>query len=478
MEDARIGTILDGLYRLDQRVGEGGVGTVYRAHHLLLGRDVAVKLLHPQYAQAPEPLERFRREALLLSNLGHPGFVKVYDFGYSADGTAYLAMEFLQGETLRARLMRGPVLSVEEVMAVFRPLCEALEEAHRRDVLHRDLKPDNVMLLAGGGIKILDFGMAKLLSDQSQLTSERVVMGTPNYLAPERVRGRRDADVRSDIFSLGAILYESLSGRFAFHGPTAVSTMHAVVRNPIPPLGLSDPELSSRLDLVVATACAKDPRDRYPSALELWRALSEAVDPGSPKGSPVPSAGPTKVKASLMQGTLGYIHQTFGPEGIHRLRSRFGAAEFDAISHALPTAWLDIGELHRLHSTINALFDDGSFTLMRQVGRFFADQALGTTYRSFLTAAGPLTLVKRAQVMYNTMASMGELRVLPRGEDRFCIQLILPGLTRSLLVATAGWAERYLELSGARDLSFFGERIIDIDGRPVGEIEFSFRVPE
>lgn len=481
--DPRVGTILDGQYRLDRLLGVGGVGTVYAATHLHMMQERAIKLLHAPYANAGEPLLRFQREARVISSLPHPSIVRVYDFGDAPDGTNYMAMELVRGRSLRERLADGP-LPLGEVLGLFQPLCEALSQAHEKGVLHRDLKPDNLILVEGGGVKILDFGMAKLLSEMGDLTPDKVVMGTPNYLAPERARGKRNVDRTADIFSLGALLYESLTGRMAFVGESTYATMVKVIKEPVAPLEMDDQELASRLDLVIATACAKDPPDRYQSALALWTALELAVRVTQPSGaSPDPEAElaaladqrPGFIKAGVLKATLAFVRAQHGEEGLERLAVTLGRERVEEIMAALPTAWLGMGLLHELHRAITRLFDDGSLGVMRQLGRYFADIALNTVNQPFLIVGDPDRMMRRAGLMFRAWTPEGDLDVRENGPGDWRVRLSgYAGLTPALWMASTGGIERILERGEAPDLKveqWFHQR----DEGPVGEIRIRYR---
>jgi serine/threonine protein kinase len=472
-EALQIGSTLDGQYRLERLLGTGGVGTVYAATHLHLAQPRAIKVLHTPYAHIGEPLQRFQQEAKLVSSLGHPSFVQVYDFGADPEGRFYMVMELVPGDTLRKRLEAGP-LSIAEVLRLFEPLCAALGQAHQSKVLHRDLKPENLMLTESGGVKILDFGMAKL-SSEAGLTQPGVVMGTPHYLSPERARGKRQVGPQTDIFSLGAILYEALTGNMAFPGDTPHAVMLKVVREPVPPLGLPDPELARRLDAVIARACAKAPEDRFLGAPELWQALLNAVT-----GAAGPGTGPAQeaqeegtMKAGVFQATLDYIRTHHGDEGMRRLSQMFGPERIQDILSSLPNRRLDMALLHELHRDINSLFDDGSLSVMRNLGRHFAEIALNTIYKGFLGAGDPDTFMRRAHLMFGTWTSRGEFR-LRQVEGGWHLRITGDTPTPSLLAATAGGIARSLELVGAEDVHT--REVLPEEGG--ADIYISYRTPQ
>src|ERR1700758_4255347 len=241
-----------GPYEIILPLGAGGMGEVYRARDTRLDRTVAVKILPSHLSSNPEAKQRFDREARTISSLSHPNVCQLYDVG-SQDGTRYLVMEYLEGETLADRLRKGP-LPVEEVLKYGIETCEGLEKAHKCGVIHRDLKLGNIMLTKRGA-KLMDFGLAKpvlpasppssgltqtLATPQHPLTTEGMVFGTFQYMAPEQVEGK-ETDARSDIFALGAVLYEMVTGKRAFEGKTTASTIAAILAADPPPISSVQP---------------------------------------------------------------------------------------------------------------------------------------------------------------------------------------------------------------------------------------------
>src|SRR5664279_3063000 len=257
----RSGTKL-GPYEIESPLGAGGQGEVYRARDTRLDRTVAVKVLPSHLSSDPNLLQRFDREARTISSLSHPNICPLYDVG-SQDGTSYLVMEYLEGETLADRLRKGP-LSGAQVLKYGIEICDGLEKAHRSGVIHRDLKPGNIMLTKSGA-KLLDFGLAKpalpasppssgltqtLVTPQHPLTTEGMVVGTFQYMSPEQVEGK-EADARSDIFALGAVLYEMVTGKRAFEGKTTASTIAAILAADPPPIASVQPLSPPALEATV-----------------------------------------------------------------------------------------------------------------------------------------------------------------------------------------------------------------------------------
>jgi serine/threonine protein kinase len=282
--DPLLGQILDNKYIVKRFLGGGGFGSVYLAEEPSLDRKVAIKTLHSQHTISPMLVGRFQREGMAASKLEHPCAVRMFNYGKTASGIPWLAMEFLEGETLGEFLEREGPLSTTLILAIFVPLCEVLEEAHERGIIHRDLKPDNIMLVSSRGKlqpKLLDFGIAALLDDPNELTKTGVMSGTPTYMPPEQWEGLQATDARSDIYSLGFILYQCLAGQLPF---TAESTPAWIRKHCLEePLALSLalPGVSAELSAVVMKAIEKKPGNRYRNMAELRFALMAAIQPES-----------------------------------------------------------------------------------------------------------------------------------------------------------------------------------------------------
>jgi serine/threonine protein kinase len=271
-----------GRYEIRSKIGEGGMGEVYLARDTQLGRDVAIKVLPSTYSQDRERLHRFEQEACAASALNHPNILSIYDVGMH-DGSPYVVSELLEGQTLRQRI-GGTRLSQRKIVDCALQIARGLGAAHEKGIVHRDLKPDNVFITNDGRVKILDFGLAKLTGvantelSQTSIPTRRVdtdpgkVMGTVGYMSPEQVKGR-PVDHRSDIFSFGAILYEMISGRRAFHGESPAETMSAILREDPPDLSATNGSVSPALERVINHCLEKNPEERFHSASDLAFAL-------------------------------------------------------------------------------------------------------------------------------------------------------------------------------------------------------------
>jgi eukaryotic-like serine/threonine-protein kinase len=277
----RPGTEYLGSYRLIERLAVGGMGAVYRALHEKSGRSVAIKLLHQSLRNEVVSVSRFFHEARAVNTIRHPNVVEVYDLSGEGEDV-YMVLELLRGKDLRTLLgeQAGGCLKADRVVGILEQVCGALQASHARKIVHRDLKPENIFLTNKGGridfVKLLDFGVAKLERPEGRLTREGIALGTPEYMAPEQARGA-DVDARTDVYAVGCIAYEMLTGRTVFHGATPGETMIKQVREaPRPPRELN-PSVPESLQQVVLRCLSKAPKARPQSAMELAQELCNAV---------------------------------------------------------------------------------------------------------------------------------------------------------------------------------------------------------
>src|SRR5688572_10422333 len=271
---ALVGTLLNGRYRLDAQVGSGGMSTVYRAFDSTLERRVAIKLMHREIAAETDQLERFRREARAVAQLSHPHIVGVIDAG-EEDGRPYIVFEYVEGETLKDRIRRLGRLPVDESLAYAIEIARALGSAHAHAIVHRDVKPQNVLLDPEGSAKVTDFGIARSLRDDG-LTADGRVLGTTDYVSPEQALGH-DVDGQSDIYSLGVVLFEMLTGDVPFHGENQIAVAMKHVREDLPDIQLVRPEVSATTAAVLDRMTDKDLAHRYADVPSLVADLEDAL---------------------------------------------------------------------------------------------------------------------------------------------------------------------------------------------------------
>ncbi len=277
--DTYSGKTLDGKYRLTTLLGKGGMGSVYKGEHIIIGKTVAIKFLHSELAQNEEVVKRFYREAQAAAAIGHDAIIDVLDVGISPKGEPYLVMEYLEGESLGEMLARTGPMELGAACAIMEPALLALNAAHIKGIVHRDLKPDNIFIVrqenAPPKIKLIDFGISKFIEGVGgeKLTQTGSVMGTPAYMAPEQARGSADLDHRADIYSMGVIFYEMLTAKLPFNGSNFTEIIISILtEDPVPPLEAFEGFPVEAQDALLRSL-NKDPADRYQNALEFVEAL-------------------------------------------------------------------------------------------------------------------------------------------------------------------------------------------------------------
>jgi len=270
-----VGELIAERYELEELVGTGGMSSVYRAHDKLLERSVALKVLHEQYTSDGDYVERFRREARAVAQLTHPNIVTVIDRG-EQDGRQFIVFEYVDGENLKALVEREGPLPEREALELALQVARALSFAHQQDLVHRDVKPQNVLLDDEGRAKVTDFGIARSLDVEAGITQTGTVMGTSDYIAPEQARGVK-ASVQTDIYSLGAVLYELLTGEVPYHGDNFVAIAMRHINEPVPSVRERRSDVSPRVEAAVQRAMAKDPRDRFQSMDEFGAELQACL---------------------------------------------------------------------------------------------------------------------------------------------------------------------------------------------------------
>ena len=304
-----------GNYRIIRLIGEGGMGVVYLAEHPGIGRKAAVKVLHPRLAENEEVVARFFNEARAANTVRHPGIVEVFDFGTLASGATYIIMEFLEGESLAARLRRAGRMAIGDAVDLACRTAEVLSAAHEQGIVHRDLKPDNLFLIPDAhapgrvALKVLDFGIAKLgvatAGAGSVKTRTGLIMGTPVYMSPEQCRGTKEVDLRTDIYALGIILYEMVCGQPPFVSEGQGELIHMHIGTPPPPPRMHNAGVPQELEDVILKTLAKEPSGRFQTMEDLWHGL---------KGVPAGAVAATQiypVKTSILPPGTVPIQTTF-----------------------------------------------------------------------------------------------------------------------------------------------------------------------
>lgn len=299
------GRLLAGRFRFAYQLGQGGMATVWAATNELVDREVAIKLIRPDVGRSPELVARFRSEAKAAGRIGHPNICDILDYGVGALGP-YMVMELLEGESLGALLEREGRLEPEHAISLIREALQGLQAAHERGIIHRDLKPENIFLnrVETGAIqvKIMDFGIAKFTDGTAEVQTESgALLGTPEYMAPEQFRGADQADTRTDLWAMGAILYRALSGRDAFTGPTTAAILLSVAQDPPPTIRAVAPEVPAELEQLVMRCLSKSPVDRFQSVSALDAALEPFDRPDSGSSSWMDEPSSSESHASLVR---------------------------------------------------------------------------------------------------------------------------------------------------------------------------------
>jgi serine/threonine-protein kinase len=286
-----------GNYKVTEKIGEGGMGTVYKGIDVMLDREVAIKMLRPELARQAQVVERFRSEAVTLAKLNHPNIATLYSFLRQADDF-FMVMEYVCGESLDDLIRRKGAMRCDEAISLFCQALEGIGRAHKLVIIHRDIKPANIMLTDDGSIKVMDFGIARVLGT-ARMTRQGNIVGTIEYMSPEAIQGA-DVDARSDIYSLGILLYEMLTGRVPFVSDTEYSLMMAQINQPPPPPRTFSPHIPIPVEHAILRALAKRPEERFQSVGDFRRALEQnlsasfpsVVESLRPESAPIPPGGP------------------------------------------------------------------------------------------------------------------------------------------------------------------------------------------
>lgn len=264
-----------GAYQIVEQLGQGGMATVYKAYHPQLDRYVAIKVMHQNFLEDANFRVRFEREAQIVARLEHPHIVPVYDFNHHNE-QPYLVMKLIEGKTLKQLALKSP-LTLQQILHIFTAVGSALAYAHQKGVLHRDIKPSNIVIDADNTPYLADFGLARIVQAGESTMSADMLLGTPHYISPEQARGQKDIDGRADIYSLGVVLYELLTGRVPFTADTPYAIIHDHIYSPLPLPSIINPEISPQIEAVLLKALEKNPQDRYTTASEFVEDFQRGV---------------------------------------------------------------------------------------------------------------------------------------------------------------------------------------------------------
>lgn len=300
-----------GPYKITSYLGQGGMATIYRAQQLTLDRDVALKVIHPALKDDQSFIMRFKREASIVAKLNHPNIVPVYDFG-EFEGVSYIVMRFIEGQTLKD-VLTDQRLGTKQIFDILRPVADALGYAHSRGVLHRDVKPSNVLIDPEGNVYLADFGLARLGHSGESTLSQEMIIGSPQYISPEQGKGEQ-ADERSDLYSLAVVVYEMFTGRVPFTGDTPYTTILGHINDPLPPPRQYNPNMSPAVEQVIVKALAKDKDKRFRNVREFMRALDNAargpIDDNEP-AAPIVIAASKPITANPITEIIARVRTGF-----------------------------------------------------------------------------------------------------------------------------------------------------------------------
>ncbi|MBX3272618.1 MAG: serine/threonine protein kinase [Sandaracinaceae bacterium] len=482
-----VGAIIGGKYRLRRVLGRGGMGTVYKAENVAIGRTVAVKVLHHHLADEGVTIARFQREARAAASVGHENIVDVLDMGVEPSGAPYTVMEYVRGKSLAQALRDDGRFDPTRAARIAGQVLAALAAAHGEGIIHRDLKPENVMLTVQGKkrdhVKLFDFGVAAIIDSamdpSSDLTPSGKTMGTPAFAAPEQILGRRVRDARVDLYAVGVLLYQMLAGRVPFERPTFPELCRAITDEPAPTFAQLGVEVDPRLEAVVHKALEKDPDDRFQYAEEMCEALvpfgaeppvelfestdtltmelrqlrAREVELEGRVAAPA-HAAPPQVSGMALLEIAAFLEARFGAE-----RAAALVDQHPALSGALrgtldPGAWYASPRPITLIEQIDRAEGRGDRKLVAEAGRFLAQRAAASA-RDALGAHAPTPelLFSHVPEIWGRYLQVGEVTVAKLGRGYGRLEIAgFPEPSLGLAAAVAGYLDEALRIAGARDV--------------------------
>ena len=485
-----VGALVGGKYRIKRLLGHGGMGSVYKAENVAIGRTVALKMLHAHLADDDVTLVRFQREARAAASAGHEHVVEVLDMGVEPSGAPYIVKEYVRGQSLAQALVQGPVLAIERAARIAGSILEGLAAVHARGIVHRDLKPENVMLTSKSGeadfVKLFDFGISTFVEAMldprapTDLTPSGRTMGTPFYASPEQIQGDRGRDARVDVYATGVLLYQMLAGCRPFEQPTFPELCRAILERIPTPLPAVRADVPTELDAVVQRALAKSPGDRFQSALEMAHALvpfgaavprqepdptdtftrdmrdlraREVRLPAARREDP-PREGADAVRGEVVRVVLDSLRDRLGGPRYERLIDEADDAVRAVLRGRIdPAGWYPGATLSVLESA-DRDYAAGDRHMIADAGRLLARRAIGPGSRdAIVRTVTPELLFAMAADLWRRFFASGEAEVTTaaRGLGRLQVTgAVRPTLARS--VAMMGFLDEALTQAGARDV--------------------------
>ncbi len=438
---SRLQSALAGRYVVERELGRGGMATVFLAHDVKHDRMVALKVLHPELAASLGP-ERFLREIKVAARLNHPHILPLHDSGQAGE-LLYYVMPYVEDESLRHRMNRDKQLPVEDALQIARNVAAALDYAHRHQVVHRDIKPENVMLHEGEAL-VTDFGIAKAISAAGgeTLTQTGIAVGTPAYMSPEQAAGEADPDGRSDVYSLGCMLYEMLAGAPPFTGPTAQAVITRRFTDPVPSLRAARPSVSEAVEQAVTKALARVPADRFATAAQLGQALVVHTGTTPPGTARAPLAAPTTVAAKSI-AVLPFVNMSADPENEYFT---------DGIAEEIINALSRIQSLRVASRTSSFAFKGKS----KDIGEIGATLKVATVLEGSVRKAGNKLRVTAQLVNVSDGYHVWSQRYDRQLEDVFAIQdEIAENIVRALRVVLSEEERRAIEAAPTTDIEAY-----------------------